>query len=455
MMLIQTLLAFIVVLGVLVVVHELGHYWVARWCNVKVLRFSVGMGKIVWSRRFGPDQTEWAVSLLPLGGYVKMLDAREGDMSGVSPADLKREYTVQSVWKRIAIVAAGPLANFILAILVFAGLYMHGIPEPAPRLRAVPQNSAAYDAGLRGGELVTAVNGEPVQLWSDLRWTLLQSAVNRAPARIEVERPDPSAADGRTRDSVILPTDALSASELETDFMPRLGIDLARPPATLGALTADGPAARAGLRSGDLIRAVNGKPVMDGGMFVDLVKAAPGQALVVSVQRNGQPLDITVVPQAVHGKDGPIGRIQAEVAMTPEMVTASSPPLTAIARGAQKTWDTSVMTLRMLGRMLIGEASLKNITGPITIADYAGQTARIGWVSYLSFIAFISISLGVMNLLPIPVLDGGLLLYYSLEVLTGRPVPPRFGELAQRAGIGILMTLMMVAMFNDIVRLIS
>jgi regulator of sigma E protease len=455
MMLLQTLLAFIVVLGVLVVVHELGHYWVARWCNVKVLRFSVGMGKIVWSRRFGPDQTEWAVSLLPLGGYVKMLDAREGNMADVPAADLKREYTIQSVWKRIAIVAAGPLANFILAILVFAGLYMHGIPEPAPRLRAVPQNSAAYDAGLRGGELVTAVNGEKVQLWSDLRWTLLQSAINRTPARMEVERPDQAAADGRSRATVTLPFDTVSPSELESDFMPQLGIDLARPPATLGTLTPDGPAARDGLRTGDLIVKVDGIPIADGGMFVDMVKAAPGRALVVSVERNGRPLDITVVPQPVDADGGQIGRIQAEVAMMPEMVTASSPPLTALARGAQKTWDTSVMTLRMLGRMLIGEASLKNITGPITIADYAGQTARIGWVSYLTFIAFISISLGVMNLLPIPVLDGGLLLYYSLEVLTGRPVPPRFGELAQRAGIGILMTLMMVAVFNDIVRLIS
>ena len=455
MMLLQTLLAFIVVLAVLVVVHELGHYWVARWCNVKVLRFSVGMGKIVWSRKFGPDQTEWAVSLLPLGGYVKMLDAREGDMSAVSAADLKREYTVQSVWKRIAIVAAGPLSNFLLAILLFAGLYMHGVPEPAPRLRAVPQNSAAYDAGLRGGELVTAVNGEPVRIWSDLRWTLLQSAVNRAPARMDVERPDPAADNGRARASVTLPTNTLSASELESDFMPRLGIDLARPPATLGKLTVDGPADRAGLRSGDTVRSINGKPVSDGGVFVDMVKAAPGEALVVAVEREGKPLNITVTPQAVESEGKRIGRIQAEVAMTPEMVNASLPPVQAVARGAQKTWDTSVMTLRMLGRMIIGEASLKNITGPITIADYAGQTARIGWVSYLTFIAFISISLGVMNLLPIPVLDGGLLLYYSLEVLTGRPVPPRFGELAQRAGIGILMTLMMVAVFNDIVRLIS
>jgi regulator of sigma E protease len=318
----------------------------------------------------------------------------------------------------------------------------------------VPQHSAAYEAGLRGGELVTAVNGTPVQIWSDLRWTLLQAAINKAPARIEVQRP---VAAGNNADaaSVVLSLDSLSASELESDFMPRLGIDLARPPAMLGKLVPDGPAARAGLHAGDVVRSVNGKAVADGGAFVEMVQAAPEQPLTLALLRDGKPLEITVVPQAVDSGGKRIGRIQAEVPMAPEMVNASSPPLQAIARGAQKTWDTSIMTLRMLGRMLVGEVSLKNITGPITIADYAGQTARIGWVSYLSFIAFISISLGVMNLLPIPVLDGGLLLYYALEVLTGRPVPERFGELAQRAGIGILMTLMMVAVFNDIVRLIS
>jgi regulator of sigma E protease len=453
--LLQTLVAFVVVLGILVVVHELGHYWVARWCGVKVLRFSVGMGKIVWSRKFGPDQTEWALSALPLGGYVKMLDAREQDMSLVSAADRKREYTIQSVWKRIAIVAAGPLSNFLLAILLFGGLYMYGIPEPAPRLRAVPQESAAYDAGLRGGELVKSVNGEPIHIWSDLRWTLLRAAVDKAPARLEVERPDPGGANGVVAASVTLPTNMLDASELETDFMPRLGLDLARPPAVLGKLVVDGPAARAGLRTGDTVKAINGQPVADGGVFVETVQKSAGQALMLSIQRDGRPMEISVVPQVVESGGKRIGRIQAEVAMAPEMVNVRSGPLQAIARGAQKTWDTSVMTIRMLGRMIVGEVSLKNITGPITIADYAGQTARIGMVSYISFIAFISISLGVMNLLPIPVLDGGLLLYYSLEVLTGRPVSERFGELAQRAGIGILMTLMMVAVFNDIVRLIS
>ncbi|MBK4734542.1 RIP metalloprotease RseP [Noviherbaspirillum pedocola] len=454
MMLLQTLVAFVVVLGVLVVVHELGHYWVARLCGVKVLRFSVGMGKIVWSRRFGPDQTEWALSALPLGGYVKMLDARETDVSGLSRDELAREYTAQSVWKRIAIVAAGPLANFLLAILVFAALYVHGIPEPAPRLRAVAQGTPAYAAGLRGGEMVTAVDGEPVQIWSDMRWRLLRSAVDRHAATIEYERQD-AAPQGKTRGQAVIPAEALSGVDLETDFLPTLGLDLARPPAMMGKIMPDSPAAKAGLREGDRIQAVDGKPVQDGMAFIDLVRAAPQRDLELSVLRNGVPLMLTVQPEAVEKKGQRVGRIGAEVAMAPEMINASAPLHKALLRGAQKTWDTSVMTVRMLGRMLIGEVSLKNITGPITIADYAGQTARIGMVSYLSFIAFISISLGVMNLLPIPVLDGGLLLYYSLEVLTGRPVPERFGELAQRAGIGILMTLMIVAVFNDIVRLIS
>jgi regulator of sigma E protease len=454
-MLLQTLVAFVVVLGVLVVVHELGHYWVARLCGVKVLRFSVGMGKIVWSRRFGPDQTEWALSALPLGGYVKMLDARETDVSGLPREDLAREYTAQSVWKRIAIVAAGPLANFLLAIAVFAGLYVHGIPEPAPRLRVVAESTPAHQAGLRGGELVTAIDGEQVQIWSDMRWHLLQAAIDKRAAVIDYERGDASASGAAVHGQATLPASALAGVDLESDFLPSIGLELARPPATMGKINPGSPADKAGLRTGDRIQAVDGKPVLDGMAFIDLVRASPEHELTLSVLRDGAPLSIAVLPQAIEKSGQRVGRIGAEVPMAPEMVNASAPLPKAIARGVRKTWDTSVMTVRMLGRMLIGEASLKNITGPITIADYAGQTARIGMVSYLSFIAFISISLGVMNLLPIPVLDGGLLLYYSLEVLTGRPVPERVGELAQRAGIGILMTLMIVAVFNDIVRLIS
>jgi regulator of sigma E protease len=456
MILIQTILAFFVVLGILVVVHELGHYWVARLCGVKVLRFSVGMGKIVYSRRVGPDQTEWAISVLPLGGYVKMLDAREGDLSGLPPEDLKREFTRQSVWRRIAIVAAGPLANFLLAILIFAGLYSYGIPEPIPKLRAVPEKSVAFESGLRGGELITAVNGEPIQIWSDLRWTLLQLAVAKTPARLDVLRPHPDAAEAVLQETVSLPMDSMATEELEGDFLGKLGLDLARPKAVLGKILPDGPAQLAGLREGDLILDVNGASIVDGLAFVEIVRASAGVPLKINgLREDRQEFSIVVTPETQIKGDQTFGRIQAEVPMMPEMITASSPPFKALAKAVKKTWDTSTLTLKMLGKMIVGEVSLKNITGPITIADYAGQTARIGLISFLSFIAFISISLGIMNLLPIPVLDGGHLLYYSLEVLTGRPVSERFGNIAQRAGLGILMALMGVAVFNDIVRLVS
>lgn len=450
MTLLHTILAFLVVLGTLIVVHELGHYWVARWCGVKVLRFSVGMGKVLWSRRIGPDRTEWALSALPFGGYVKMLDAREGDLSGLPPEDLAREFTRQSVWKRIAIVAAGPLANFLLAIAIFTALYSHGIPEPAPLLRAVPANTAAYEAGLRGGERIAAINGEPVQIWSDLRWQLIQLAVEHQPAELQVSQ-------GGTNASytVRLPLDSISTQDLEGDFLGKLGLDLARPKARLGKLVEGGPAMQAGLREGDVIVAVDGKPVVDGVALIELVRAAPGKVLRMSVQRGEQQLEMSVRPEARQQDGKAIGQIKVEIPVAPEMVTASSSPVRAFGKAVQRTWDSSVLTLKMLGKMLVGELSWKNISGPITIADYAGQTARIGLISYLSFIALISISLGVMNLLPIPVLDGGHLLYYSLEVLTGRPLSERAGEIAQRAGMGILMALMVVAVFNDLVRLMS
>jgi regulator of sigma E protease len=455
MNLLQTALAFIVALGILVTIHELGHYLVARLCGVKVLRFSVGMGKVIFSRRLGRDQTEWAISILPLGGYVKMLDAREADLKDLPPQDLQREFTRQSVWRRIAIVAAGPLANFLLAIALFAGLYVKGIPEPAPKLRAVPEASAAYQAGLRGGELVTAINGEPVRIWSDLRWKLVQLALEKKPAELDVQRPLADSV-ASTPISVSLRLADLTPEDLEGDFLTKLGIDLARPPAIIGKVLSDGVAMRAGLQQGDVIQSVNGIRIADGLAFVDLVRASPGKPLQLHGFRGREPLDLQVVPEAQSGNNGQtVGRIKVEVALAPEMVVASDPPLTALWRATQRTWDTSVLTLKMLGKMVIGQVSWKNITGPITIADYAGQTARTGLISYISFIAFISISLGVMNLLPIPVLDGGLLLYYSLEVLTGKPVSERFGDMAQRAGIGILMTLMAVAVFNDIIRLIS
>ncbi len=451
MELLRTLGAFIVVIGVLVVIHELGHYLVARWCGVKVLRFSVGLGKVIWSRRFGPDQTEWAVSLVPLGGYVKMLDARESDAGEISEADAAREFTRQSVWKRIAIVAAGPLANFLLAIALFAALYSYGIPEPVSQVR-VADGSLAEIAGMKSGDTVTAVDGEPVSAWSEMRWKLLHSAIAGQSVRIELARVD--ARGDRVSSEITLALGSVAADDLDGHLLDRLGLDLARPPAILGQIIPGGPAERAGLQPGDQILRINGEPVPDGVSFVERLQAAPGKLLQLEGLRSGQPFSLAVTPQPERVGERTVGRIRAQVDMSAAttIVQASLPE--AIARATRKTWDTSVMTVTMLGKMVIGEASLKNITGPITIADCAGQTARIGLISFLSFMAFISISLGVMNLLPIPVLDGGHLLYYSLELFSGRPVSERVGALAQRAGIGLLVVLMAVAMFNDIARLI-
>jgi regulator of sigma E protease len=442
---IQTVLAFLLALGPLIIFHELGHYTVARLCGVKVLRFSVGMGKVVWSRRFGPDQTEWCISALPLGGYVKMLDSRDPDVK-VAPADEAREFTRQNVWRRIAIVAAGPVANFILAIALFAGLFMHGIAEPGTRIRQMPETSAAWQAGLRGGDQISAVNGTPVEAWSDLSWEIISAAVDRREVRLEVDRPS----SGHL--NFVLPAASVEGLDADADLLQTLGITVARPLPVLGKIMPGGAAERAGLLSGDLITAIDGKPVADGIVFIETVRAAPGRTLEVALTRGGRELTLALTPEADPAAKG--GRIKAEVALVPEMVTVASGPIGALAKAVRKTWETSVLTVKMIGKMITGQISLKNVTGPITIADYAGQTARIGLVSYLIFIASISISLGVMNLLPIPVLDGGLLLYYSLEVLTGRPLPERIGEYAQRAGIGLLVMLMALAVFNDVARLL-
>ncbi|MBE3024278.1 RIP metalloprotease RseP [Janthinobacterium sp. GW458P] len=453
MTLITTLLAFIVALGSLITLHELGHYLVARWCGVKVLRFSIGMGKVVYSRKFGKDQTEWAISALPLGGYVSMLDSRAQDLSDLPESELRREFTRQSVWRRIAIVAAGPLANFLVAIVLYAGLFMYGIEEPSSKLGPVAEQTAAYMAGLRSGDTVDAVNGKPVASWSELRWQLIQAALDKQPARIDVRRPD------RGAQQASLPTDSLTETDLEGDVLGKLGLTLARSAPTMMEIVPGGAAARAGLQKNDQILAIDGKSMHDVGAIIDTLSRAPGQTLQLQLLRNGQGLTLSITPDAVQASSAggavTVGKIQAKLGQVPDMIVVASGPFSAVGKAAVKVWDTSAMSLKMLGKMITGQVSLKNVTGPITIADYAGQTARIGLVSYLSFIAFISISLGVMNLLPIPVLDGGHLLYYSLEVLTGRPVPERVGEVAQRLGIGLLLTLMVLAVFNDVLRLIN
>lgn len=453
MIVLQTISAFIVALSVLIVVHELGHYWVARLCNVKVLRFSLGMGKIVFSRRFGPDQTEWALSILPMGGYVKLLDARTEDLSTLTPEERKREFTGKSVWCRIAIVAAGPMSNFLLAIFLLAGLYMNGVPEPLAKLRAVPENTVAWDAGLRGGERIVGINGLPSSSWQDVRWKLVEALMGDLPVVLEVQQAGSD--DKGISKTVALPIRQHRVGELNAAFLDGFGLALARPPAIVGKVKPDGPAAKAGLKASDHIIRINGVPLVDGLDFIHQVRDSPGNPLVLSVIRDSRNIELTVVPEGHDEKGMVIGRIQAEIPIVPEMIIVQHGFFSAFGKGAVKAWETTALTLKMLGRMFTGKVSIKNITGPIAIADYAGQTARAGLIRYLYFIAFISISIGVMNLLPIPVLDGGLLLYYAVEAVSGRTISERAGGIAQRVGLALLALLLVVAVFNDLSRLIG
>jgi regulator of sigma E protease len=453
MSLLHTILSFIVALGVLVVVHEFGHYLVARLCDVKVLRFSVGFGRPLLTRRVGPDQTEWVIAAMPLGGYVKMVDEREG---AVAPEDLPRAFNRQSVWRRFAIVVAGPLANFLLAIVLYWGLFLSGVQEAKPIIAAPEAGSAAAQAGLTRGETIRAVNGEPVTSWQDVRWHLLKLALDRKHAKLEV------VSDKNTIDWHTLDLTRVNAEEMEGDLLGKLGLRLYRPdvPAVVGDVLAGGIADRAGLRSGDRIVAVDGAAIGSWEVLVTKVRASPGKTLRLEVTRDGRTQLIELVPETVAQGATAFGRIGVGPRVDPEALKAfyidvRYGPLEAVGKAVAKTWEMSVFSLRMLGKMLIGEVSWRNLSGPVTIADYAGQSAQLGLAPYLAFLALISISLGVLNLLPIPILDGGHLMYYTIEVVKGSPVSDRVMELGQRAGLAVLLFLMAFAFYNDINRLLS
>lgn len=446
----HTVFSFLVAISVLVTIHELGHYWVARWCGVKVLRFSLGMGRVIFSRRIGPDQTEWVISALPLGGYVKMLDVREQGEEAIPEHEKHREFCAQSVWKRIAIVAAGPVANFLLAIILYATLFVHGTQEPLAKIRVPANDSIAYQAGMRHGDVIAQINSQTVQGWGDVRWYLMRQGLNKTDAQLQILR------DGQTL-SLVLPTTKLTTQDLETDFINALGFNLySNPEVLIEKILPESPALTAGLREGDKVIAINGSALLDSRQFIETVQANPTKPLVLQVQRAAQDLSISVTPRADEVQGKTVGRLLVQV-KAPELswVTTEYDLPTAVVRASQKVWDTSILILQMLGKMLTGEVSLKNITGPLTIADYAGKTAKMGLTYYLGFLASISISLGVMNLLPIPVLDGGHLLYYSLEIFTGKPISERVIFLTQRFGMFVLAMLMALAFFNDIARLMS
>jgi regulator of sigma E protease len=442
------IVAFVVVLGILVVFHELGHLVVARWCGVKVLRFSVGFGRIVWSRRWGRDAIEWALSAIPLGGYVKMLDEREG---AVDPADLARAFNRQSVYKRIAIVAAGPIANLLLAVLLFAGTFVYGVPGQRALLTDPPASTPAAAAGIRDGDLVVAVDGEPVKSWQDLRWRLLRASGAKA-TTIDVERPDGSRA---TR---VLPIESISGTDWEGNFMSTLGLraDLGTP--LVDEVVPDKPAARAGLVKGDRIVAIDGAAVRSPAEVAAKTNAKPGGEVTFRIVRDGVERDVAITTDVVEQNGHKVGIAGVRLKVDPNIaerlaVTARYGVVDALAQGVRKTSELTVFTLKMLGRIVIGEASIKNISGPITMAEFAGQSAQAGVLVFVGYLALISISLGVLNLMPVPLLDGGHLLYYFAEIIKGSPVSDRAFEVGQRIGMAMLAVLMALALFNDLSRL--
>ncbi|WP_322043368.1 RIP metalloprotease RseP [Paraburkholderia sp. J67] len=469
--LLTELVAFVVAIGVLVVVHEYGHYSVARLCGVKVLRFSIGFGRplLQWvSKKSG---TEWTISALPLGGYVKMLDEREFPDT-ISPDDLPHAFNRQSVGKRIAIVAAGPVANFILAIALFAVVYASGVSEPAAVVAAPPVQSVAARAGFQGGETVLSVNDgngndAAVRSWADLRWKLLSAAFDHRRVAL-------SARDGAGTYAFPLDLSQLASKDLDDDFMSKLGFDPGGGTLRVAGVEAGSAAQQAGLQKGDRLRAIDGRPVDSASTFIAYVKAHAGKPVQLQILRGGdaqdggkdnaqasapanaQALTITVTPAVQRDEETgeEVGRIGAALSAQAPSVEVRYAPLESARLGAYRTWDIGVYSLKMFGRMLTGEASLKNLSGPVTIADYAGKSAKLGPSAFLSFLALVSISLGVLNLLPIPVLDGGHLLYYAVEAVTGKVVSDRWQMVLQRAGLACIVALSAIALFNDLARLI-
>ncbi len=452
-----TALAFLLTLAVLIVVHEWGHYRMARVCGVKVLRFSVGFGRVILRRQRGPEATEFTLSALPLGGYVRMLDEREGP---VAPHQREQAFNRKPLHQRAAIVAAGPLANLVLAIALFGLVNWMGVEEPRALLGAPLPGSVAERAGMRAGDWVQASSRDgqdwqELQSLPQLRWRLAQAVEAGEPLHLSV-----SDSQGHGRRELLLDTAALASRELDAELMRKLGLGSAYSEPVLGELRPDGAAAAAGLRAGDRVLSVDGSAIADAASLRERIRAsgASGEPIAQQlwqVERAGQVLSLTVQPRLVRDGGQQLGRIEAMVGAPPQMVSISHGPLQALWLGAERTWDLSLMMLKTLGRMLVGDASLKHLSGPITIADYAGRSAEMGLTVYLGFLAAVSVSLGVLNLLPLPMLDGGHLMYYLFEGLSGRPVSEWWLKQLQRAGVLILLLMMTLALSNDMARLLG
>ncbi|MDR0996631.1 MAG: RIP metalloprotease RseP [Zoogloeaceae bacterium] len=449
--------AFLLLLGALIVFHELGHFSVARWCGVKVLRFSLGFGPVLWRRRFGRDQTEWTLCALPLGGFVSMLGEQSGeDEQPLSEAERARAFKYQSLGKRAAIVSAGPMANLLLAALIYWGLFFVGTEQLLPVLGAPPAGTPAALAGVHNGDRALSVGGEETPSWADFRWQFVRKAADAEAVSFVIER------DGAQR-TLSVDTAALGEDGWSSDPFAKLGLrfyQLPVPP-VIGKVQADSPAQAAGMLPGDKVLFIAGQPVRWWGDLAEALSTSTADEIVLQVERDGQPLTLAVRPKTVEANGFKIRRIGVEAA-EPHLARDLLPRLNGEVsygffesgfRAVRETWEKSVFNLKMFGRMLTGHVSWKNLSGPITIADYAGKTAKMGWADYLAFMALVSIGLGILNLLPVPVLDGGHLLYYAAEFVRGRPLPEGVLLRGQQVGMFLLMTLMAFALFNDLNRL--
>jgi len=447
-----TLFAFLGAIVLLVAFHEYGHYLVARLCGVKVLRFSIGFGKVLLSKKFEDSDTEWSISAIPLGGYVKMLDEREGE---VKPEELSRAFNRQPVLKRMAIVIAGPLANLLLAILFYWGLFIYGVPGLKPIIGTIIPSSPAAVAQLQTGQTIVSVNDIATPSWQEVRWVLLDNILQGGTAVLQIRT---------TQGDVVqrlLEINSLTAADLDSDYVRKLGMQPYQPVVrpVIGEVVKGAVAERAGLQADDQILSVNGEPITDWEQWVTIVRHHPGKLLQLKIKREGHNIALDLVPDSVTENGEEIGRIGAAPRIVQQdfdalMTDVRYPPMGALRQALRKTWETSIVSLKMMGRMIAGQVSLKNLSGPITIADYAGQSAQMGFGAYLSFLALISISLGVLNLLPIPLLDGGHLLYYMAEMVKGSPVSEKLWDAGQKVGIALLLSLMSLALFNDLSRLI-
>jgi len=440
---------FLVALAILVTVHEFGHFWVARKLNIKVLKFSVGFGRPLWSRRSGRDDTEYVVAAIPLGGYVKMLDETEEE---VPAAEAHRAFNRQPIWKRTAVVLAGPMFNFLFAIVAYWAVSLIGVEDLKPVIRYVAPDSIAARAGFQAGDEILSIDGRETRGWGEHRLYVFNEAFGGH--RIPVQVRD---SDGRTVQRT-LDLGLLSPDKIDSALVER-GLGMSAFPlqtSEVGKVRPGEPAEQAGLRPGDRITAVNGAAVAT---FLDLVRAIqphPGEPLTLEVVRDGARIKLTVTPRAEQRGDEVVGLIGIEPVIPDlQLVTVRYGPLDGLVRGIESTWIMSAVTVKMLFKIVRLEVSARNISGPLTIAQYAGQTAQVGLDRFLLFLAVVSVSLGVINLLPIPVLDGGHLLYHAAEAVTGGPLPKQVLLWGQQIGILLLVGLMSLAFYNDILRLLQ